>query len=84
LADIAVYDGAGKKWYLLQTTAGLSIRNFGATGAIPLPADYDGDKVCDLGIYVPGSATWFLGQSTVGFETFVLGSPNSIPFTTVP
>ncbi|MFD1770488.1 metallophosphoesterase [Sphingobacterium suaedae] len=34
----------------------------GPEGAIPVPADYDGDGIADLAVWDPGLATWFVQE----------------------
>ncbi len=58
---------------------GLTVLNFGLAEDIPLPADYDGDGITDIGVYRPSTSTWYAQRSTGGYLELQLGSVGSIP-----
>jgi hypothetical protein len=61
-ADLAVYRGSQGNWYILKSSGGVQITQFGVNGDIPTVADYDGDGKSDIGIFRPtggsGGAEW--------------------------
>jgi hypothetical protein len=69
VTDLAVWDPGTGNWYIKTPTdtvvcAGGSPPgtgcNFGQKGDIPVPADYDGDGVADLGIFRPSTGEWWI------------------------
>ncbi|MEO8072867.1 MAG: VCBS repeat-containing protein [Acidobacteriota bacterium] len=67
-SDIAVWRPSDGIWYYLKsstlavgTTAVTDSFQFGASGDIPQPADYDGDKKMDFAVYRSGN--WFIYNS---------------------
>ena len=57
--------------------------NWGFPGAVPVPADYNGDGECDLGVFDPTTARWYvrsLGGATIpGVHNVQWGFPGVIP-----
>lgn len=78
--DIAVFRPSDGTWQYLRSslTAGnlpgataLAGFNWGLSGDIPQPADYDGDKRTDFAVFRPSNGTWYYTNSTNGtYATF--------------
>ena len=49
---------------------------FGTTGDVPLPGDFDGDRRADYAFFRPSNATWYIQQSTLGYRTALFGLAN--------
>ncbi|MBN1676799.1 MAG: Ig-like domain-containing protein, partial [Kiritimatiellae bacterium] len=79
--DLALYYPANGGWYLLMSTDGFAMRQFGWNGPRPVPADYDGDTKADLALYFPPNGTWYLMRSSAGFRTVPFGwdGPRPVP-----
>ncbi|MBN1672364.1 MAG: VCBS repeat-containing protein [Kiritimatiellae bacterium] len=72
--DWGVYDPDATNWYILASTAKLSVTNWGDEAAKPVSGDFDGDGSDDLAIYyaqtneVTGSNMWRVIRSRDGVE----------------
>lgn len=67
LADLAVFRPANGTWYMRQSAAGFTQRQFGQTGDKPVPADYDGDARTDIAVYRTG--VWYrINSGSMTFE----------------
>jgi hypothetical protein len=74
---VAVYRPSTGDWYVIQsrTGTGWSPVQWGATGDVPVPGDYDGDGTTDVAVYRPGVGLWYVrGQFTVQW-----GWPEDVP-----
>ena len=49
----------------------MTVRNWGWSGSIPVPADYDGDGVTDLAVYDLAKGTWYISESKSGAFTVI-------------
>lgn len=61
-ADLGTYETKGNfpgNWYGKPSSGALSL-NWGYTGAIPVPGDYDGDGTLDVAVYDPNRAIWYI------------------------
>jgi hypothetical protein len=64
---VAVFERSNGNWYILSSATGNPvIINWGWTAAIPVPADYDGDGIVDIGVFNPADGTWYLRLSATG------------------
>ncbi len=78
-ADISIYRPNTGTWYLLNSSTGYSVTQFGLSNDILVPADYDGDGKTDIAIYRPSSGIWYFLNSTSGFSTIQWGLSTDIP-----
>ena len=60
-------------WYIEGSTNGPFSYRFGQAGDTPIPADFDGDGVSDLGIYEPDTGIWHIHASSNGYSGKILG-----------
>jgi uncharacterized delta-60 repeat protein len=76
-SDISVFRPSNGIWYLNNSTQGYSAVQFGASGDLIVPADYDGDGKTDVAVYRAG--TWYLQRSNSGFANIQFGLSTDIP-----
>ena len=75
-ADIAVYrPGRPSTWYVMLSTGGVRVTQFGEAADIAVPADYDGDGRTDLAVRrnVGGSSWFYIAGSRTGFSVLNFG-----------
>ena len=76
-SDISVFRPSNGVWYLLRSSSGFTIMQFGVSSDKLVPADYDGDGRTDIAVYRNG--VWYLNRSSDGFTGFAFGDANDIP-----
>ena len=61
-------------WFILQSST-TSVRRvtfqWGLSGDVPVPGDYDGDGMTDLAVWRPSTGTWFIRPSSTNYATSV-------------
>ncbi len=68
------------RWILcVSFFGGTTIQQFGTTGDIPAPGDYDGDGKFDTAVFRPSNSTWFLNQTTAGVGIVTFGISGDQP-----
>jgi glucose/arabinose dehydrogenase len=77
--DLSVFRPSSGVWYINNSSNGsYRIQNFGLTGDIPVPEDYDGDNVTDIGVY--RNSYWYtLRSSNNTVYTFSTGGAGEFP-----
>jgi hypothetical protein len=77
-SDVAVFRPSNGVWYVLNSSGGYNIFQFGQNGDLPVSTDFDGDGKDDAGIYRGG--TWYrLKSSTGSYDGIAFGLPTDIP-----
>ena len=76
--DIAVWRPATGVWHILRTSDGVTLSiQWGQTTPywtggiedIPVPADFDGDKIADIAVWRPENGKWYVLTSKSGFSS---------------
>ena len=62
---VSVFRPSNGNWYV-NSTSGVQTVHWGANGDIPVPADYDGDRVTDFAVFRPSEGNWHVLQSLTG------------------
>jgi hypothetical protein len=84
---IGVFRPSTAEWYLDNNRNGVwdgcgvdTCTQFGNSGDLPVPGDYDGDGKRDLAIYQTSTGHWFFIGSTTGLgEHLAFGGPGYVP-----
>jgi hypothetical protein len=66
------------------TSSSYSTIRWGVQGAIPVPADYNGDGSTDVAVYYPWSGLWSIRTTTGSDRSFGWGQPGDIPIGSRP
>src|SRR5205807_1298343 len=65
--DIAVYRPSTGTWYIRRSSDGTTQQvQWGESGDVPVPGDYDGDGKADLAVFRPSTGTWYIRRSSDG------------------
>jgi hypothetical protein len=81
--DIAVWRPSTGDWHILRTSDGTTMTiRWGQTTPywtggiedIPVPADFDGDKIADLAVWRPDEGKWYVLTSRSGFNGISVSS----------
>ena len=83
VSDVVVYHESSGNWYILNifsasgdgtsASRGYWAENFGGPGYAPVPGDYDGNGIVDLGVYKRSSGYWY--ARALGSDTIILMGP---------
>ena len=66
LSDMAIWRPSSGTWYVLNSSGGVTITQFGSAGDIPVVGDYDGDLKSDIAIWRPSTGVWYVYRSSDG------------------
>ncbi len=78
--DISVFRPSDRNWYLLRSTSGFAVTQFGLGNDIPTPGDFDGDAKADVAVWRPSDGNWYrLNSSTGTFVVFHFGTNGDTP-----
>jgi hypothetical protein len=69
-ADVAVFRSTTGEWFskgmLASAAAGYSVKQWGLAQDLPVPGDYNADRITDYAVYRPSTQTWYLNYSGIG------------------
>jgi hypothetical protein len=63
-ADITVWRTSNGYWYTIQSNNQIVSQQWGESGDIPVPGDYDGDGTRDVAVWRPSNGYWYISQSS--------------------
>ena len=66
-------------WRIRLSGGGEIVQPWGLNGDTPVPGDFDGDGIYDLGVFRPSEGRWYLLQSTAGMNSFSWGLTGDEP-----
>ena len=76
--DISIWrPETGTWWTILSSTQAVTTYNFGLSGDVIAPEDYDGDGKTDYCVYRAG--TWYIQRSRDGLQVLSLGLADDVP-----
>jgi hypothetical protein len=79
-ADEAVFRPATAEWSIQRTSGSRLTKQWGGSGDIPVPADYDSDGRKDLAVWRPSTGEWWILQSNSGTPRVVQwGTSGDVP-----
>jgi uncharacterized delta-60 repeat protein len=76
--DLAVFRRSDRVWYVNQSTAGFTSRQFGVATDKPVAADYDRDGKADIAVFRDGVWYWLRSSDNV-FAYGITGQAGDIP-----
>lgn len=65
-ADLTIFRPATATWYILRSSGGVTIQQFGAVGDVIVPSDYGGDGKAYLAIFRRSGGQWWYLRSSDG------------------
>ena len=82
--DVSIFRPSEGNWYLIRSTAGFSVINYGVDTDTLVPGDYDGDGKADTAVYRPSANPAqmefdVLNSSTFTVSGYLWGVPGDIP-----
>ncbi|HSK71815.1 MAG TPA: VCBS repeat-containing protein [Pyrinomonadaceae bacterium] len=81
-ADPVIFRPSSATWFVLRSSGGTTIQQFGANGDALVPTDYDGDGKADLAVWRPTDKNWYAAGSGGGFSITQFGSEGDTPVAT--
>lgn len=76
---VSLFRPSNGTWYM-NGSSGFQARQFGSSGDIPVPADYDGDAITDFAVFRPSNGTWYITQSSNNSFVYLnFGTSGDIP-----
>jgi hypothetical protein len=73
---VSVFRPSNGTWYVNALFGGFRAVQFGQSGDIPVPADYDGDQLTDYAVFRPSNGAWYVLQSRTGTVRGVIFGQN--------
>lgn len=80
-ADLAVWrPGTQGVWYIRITGSTWITQNWGTSGDVPIPGDFDGDGTTDYSVFRPSNSNWYIVLSSTGSTTnFAYATSTDLP-----
>jgi hypothetical protein len=80
-ADLAVWRPSTGQWWVMEGQYSQPVtQNWGTSGDIPVPGDYDGDGKTDFCIFRPSANQWWILKSSDGtYYTREFGATGDLP-----